>query len=64
MCVLLCVCTNAPEREMSDWTFHSLDSGFKFSESTEKSFCKPFTFILIGAQPICTKSAIKNIQEI
>ena len=37
-----------------------LDSGFRFSQSTEHPFYRPFTFILFGAQHFCDTSSVKE----
>ena len=57
--VRMCACTCTWERFWIGLGTH-LDSGFRFSQSTGHPFCRPFTFILIGAQHICDTSSVKE----
>ena len=55
------VCIPVPATEMSDWTFHTSGLWVQILiEHKTLSFCRPFTFILIGAQHICDASSVKE----
>ena len=61
MCAPFCVHTPVPVTEISDWTFHTSGLWVQILiEHRTLSFCRPFTFFLIGAQRICDASSAKE----